>query len=155
MACRTLLSWENASLTVDSFYVILIAFPVLSFCSANKALLLSNLGRLMRLCAQAVGGVETKLTGRRGEFTLEERGYFNKVLYCFSMRRLSRCPAGPVLVFCPSADVQLRCVYIGVTLTEVSEAPTCSLANQSFVSPLHCLLFFPRVLICLLRFSCE
>ena len=44
--------------------------------------MLSNLGRLMRLCAQAVGGVETKLTGRRGEFTQEERGYFNKVRYC-------------------------------------------------------------------------
>ena len=112
IACRTLLSWENASLTVDSFYVILIAFLVLSFCSANKALLLSNLGRLMRLCAQAVGGVETKLTGRRGEFTQEERGYFNKVLYCFSMLRLSRCPAGPVLVFCPSADVSTSlCLY--------------------------------------------
>lgn len=33
----------------------------------------------MRLCAQAVGGVESKLTGRRGEFSQEERGYFNKV----------------------------------------------------------------------------
>ena len=36
----------------------------------------------MRLCAQGVGGVETKLTGRRGEFSQEERSYFNKVLYC-------------------------------------------------------------------------
>ena len=33
----------------------------------------------MRMCAQAVGGVESKLTGRRGEFSQEERGYFNKV----------------------------------------------------------------------------
>lgn len=53
--------------------------PVFSPRSANKALLLSNLGRLMRICAQAVGGVESKITGRRGEFSQEERGYFNKV----------------------------------------------------------------------------
>ena len=52
---------------------------VFSSLSANKALLLSNLGRLMRICAQAVGGVESKITGRRGEFSQEERGYFNKV----------------------------------------------------------------------------
>ena len=52
---------------------------VYSSLSANKALLLSNLGRLMRICAQAVGGVESKTTGRRGEFSQEERGYFNKV----------------------------------------------------------------------------
>lgn len=56
---------------------------LISLSSANKALLLSNLGRLMRLCAQGVGGVETKLTGRRGEFSQEERSYFNKVIYCF------------------------------------------------------------------------
>lgn len=56
---------------------------VYSLSSANKALLLSNLGRLMRLCAQGVGGVETKLTGRRGEFSQEERSYFNKVPDCF------------------------------------------------------------------------
>ncbi|XP_022805708.1 erythroid differentiation-related factor 1-like [Stylophora pistillata] len=59
--------------------------------SANKALLLSNLGRLMRLCAQAVGGVETKLTGRRGEFTQEERGYFNKAFEFYN--KALRCLA--------------------------------------------------------------
>ena len=51
-----------------------------SLFSANKALLLSNIGRLMRLCAQTVGGVENKATGQRGEFSQEERGYFNKVI---------------------------------------------------------------------------
>ena len=39
----------------------------------------------MRLCAQAVGGVESKLTGRRGEFSQEERGYFNKVVVVFNV----------------------------------------------------------------------
>ena len=41
--------------------------------------MLSNLGRLMRLCAQAVGRVHSKGTGKRGEFSQEERSYFNKV----------------------------------------------------------------------------
>lgn len=59
--------------------------------SANKALLLSNLGRLMRLCAQAVGGVESKLTGRRKEFSQEERGYFNKAFEFYN--RALRCLA--------------------------------------------------------------
>ena len=62
-----------------------IAYLSFSLFSANKALLLSNLGRLMRLCAQAVGGVESKLTGRRGEFSQEERGYFNKVVVVFNV----------------------------------------------------------------------
>lgn len=59
--------------------------------SANKALLLSNLGRLMRLCSQAVGGVQSKLTGRRGEFSQEERGYFNKAFEFYN--RALRCLA--------------------------------------------------------------
>ena len=33
----------------------------------------------MRLCAQAVGRVDSKGTGKRGEFSQEERSYFNKV----------------------------------------------------------------------------
>ena len=33
----------------------------------------------MRLCAQAVGRVHLKHTGKRGEFSQEERSYFNKV----------------------------------------------------------------------------
>lgn len=60
-------------------YVIRITAWPISLSSANKALLLSNLGRLMRLCAQGVGGVEDKVTGRREEFSQEERSYFNKV----------------------------------------------------------------------------
>jgi len=64
-------------------YVIRITAWCISLSSANKALLLSNLGRLMRLCAQGVGGVENKVTGRREEFSQEERSYFNKVFNCF------------------------------------------------------------------------
>ncbi|XP_067036895.1 erythroid differentiation-related factor 1-like isoform X2 [Acropora muricata] len=59
--------------------------------SANKALLLSNLGRLMRLCAQAVGRVHSKGTGKRGEFSQEERSYFNKAFEFYN--RALRCLA--------------------------------------------------------------
>ena len=64
-------------------------FLFCSLLSANKALLLSNLGRLMRLCAQAVGRVHSKGTGKRGEFSQEERSYFNKVTEPFS--RIEKC----------------------------------------------------------------
>lgn len=64
---------------------------VYSLSSANKALLLSNLGRLMRLCAQSVGGVETRPTGSRGEFSQEERTYFNKVMLHLPCSPTSLC----------------------------------------------------------------
>ena len=58
------------------------------FCRQNMALLYSNKARLMRLCSQAYGN-STRPTEEvnRGEFTQQERLYFNKVrtatfLYC-------------------------------------------------------------------------
>ncbi|XP_032221918.1 erythroid differentiation-related factor 1 isoform X2 [Nematostella vectensis] len=60
---------------------------------ANMALLYSNSGRLMRLCAQAVAGYGTT----RGQFSQEERAFFNKAfeLYNQALRTLAErrvCP---------------------------------------------------------------
>lgn len=45
--------------------------------SVNKALLLCNIGRLMRICAQAHCTMTTEES--RGEFSPEEALYYNKV----------------------------------------------------------------------------
>ena len=47
----------------------------------NKALLYSNMGRLMRLCAQVYGySTRQSLEEHRGQFTQEEKTYFSKVI---------------------------------------------------------------------------
>lgn len=47
--------------------------------STNTALLLCNIGRLMRICAQAHCPVSADES--RGEFSPEEALYYNKVIY--------------------------------------------------------------------------
>lgn len=51
--------------------------------SINTALLLCNIGRLMRICAQAHCVVTSEQ--RRGEFSPEEALYYNKVRHAYSL----------------------------------------------------------------------
>ncbi|KAM9808634.1 erythroid differentiation-related factor 1 [Syngnathus typhle] len=57
--------------------------------STNKALLLCNTGKLMRICAQAHSGISTD--DSRGEFSPEEALYYHKAIdyYLRAMRSLS------------------------------------------------------------------
>ena len=48
------------------------------------ALLYSNTGKLMRLCAQVYGNsTKSSVDGERGQFTQQEETYFNKVCASF------------------------------------------------------------------------
>ena len=57
---------------------------------SNMALLCSNTGKLMRLCAQVYGNsTKSCVTEARGQFTQQEETYFNKVIIYFLLYHIN------------------------------------------------------------------
>eukprot|EP00111_Clytia_hemisphaerica_P018019 TCONS_00053334-protein len=101
---------------------------------ANVALLYSNTGKLMRLCAQVYGNsTKSSVDGERGQFTQQEETYFNKAFefYNKGLTSLSSGEVSPQIK--NSLLMELAGAHLSIATLMQDNAPLQSMAEEKVV----------------------